>query len=90
MHGGVTHPSDGYPARCEAYLVSTSQRRASAGYPSSGWVSADGPFSAACHTAATARSPIAQFTSRTGMKTATSRIVEAAAAAPKLLLLTCR
>ena len=36
MQGGVTHPSDGYPARCEAYLVRTSQRRASAPTPQMG------------------------------------------------------
>ena len=38
----------------------------------------------------TARSPRAQFTRRTGTKTAARRRVDAAAAAPKLLLLTCR
>jgi len=42
------------------------------------------------YTAVTARSPITQFTIRTGMKTATRRRVDAAAALPKLLLLTCR
>ena len=38
----------------------------------------------------TARSPRAQFTRSTGTKTAARRRVDAAAAAPKLLLLTCR
>ena len=36
MQGGVTHPADGYPARREAYLRRTSQRRASAGAPTAG------------------------------------------------------
>ena len=36
--GGVTHPADGYPARCEAYLARTSQRRTHRpdGYPARG------------------------------------------------------
>ena len=35
MQGAVTHPAGGYPARCEAYVTPTSQRRThrSDGYP---------------------------------------------------------
>jgi len=44
LQGGTpgTHPEDG--CRCEAYLVRTSQRRASARGTHQRWVSVDGPF----------------------------------------------
>jgi hypothetical protein len=44
MQGGVTHPPDGYPGPSEAYSRYAATSARVSGYPSEGWVPADGPF----------------------------------------------
>jgi hypothetical protein len=49
MQGGATHPLDGYPAEARGVLVTYTAAPRERRVPIARWVSADGPFSAACY-----------------------------------------